>query len=73
MLMRTHDENETMSNIIIHNTPTTNEQKLYRKLFHKHFGNNETVIPYFWMPSFVEATDASARTLSIYKDKIKNE
>jgi hypothetical protein len=31
----------------------------------------EKVIPSFWMPNFVEnATDASARTLDIYKEKI---
>ena len=31
------------------------------------------IIPYFWMPKFVEATDASARTLNfIKKIKLKN-
>jgi hypothetical protein len=34
----------------------------------------EKIIPYFWMPNFVEnATDASARTLNVYKQKIKSE
>ena len=27
----------------------------------------KNVIPYMWMPKFVEATDASARVLDIYK------
>ena len=31
---------------------------------------SQSVIPYFWMPKFCNATDASARTLDIYK-KIK--
>ena len=30
----------------------------------------EKMIPYFWMPRFVNATDASARTLNIYKNKM---
>ena len=30
---------------------------------------SEKVIPYFWMPNFVHATDASARTLNVYKEK----
>ena len=32
-----------------------------------------TVLPYFWMPNFVEATDSSARTLEIYKKKNETE
>ena len=53
----------------LHNPPKTTEQRYYRDVFNKMFYNNDTIIPYFWMPRFVNATDASARTLSIYKDK----
>ena len=28
--------------------------------------NYDHVIPYFWMPKFINADDASARTLKIY-------
>ena len=53
---------------INNNKPITNEQIYYRKIFRKFFKNQDNVIPYFWMPRFVEgATDASARTLKIYK------
>jgi asparagine synthase (glutamine-hydrolysing) len=50
------------------NTPDTEEKIYYRKLFEEYYPNMSHVIPYFWMPKYVEATDASARTLSIYKN-----
>lgn len=59
-----NDDIEMMS--YTHNTPTTLEQLYYRKIFTSHFGENAGCIPYFWMPKFINATDASARTLSIY-------
>jgi len=53
---------------ITHNVPTTLEQLYYRLIFDKYYGNiNPKVIPYFWMPRYVKATDASARSLNIYK------
>jgi asparagine synthase (glutamine-hydrolysing) len=48
------------------NLPTTSEQYYYRKIFESHFRNCGSVIPYFWMPRYVNAKDASARTLAIY-------
>ena len=53
------------------NKPSTLEQLYYRLIFEKHFPNSERVIPYFWMPRYVKATDASARSLKIYKKLIK--
>ena len=47
------------------------EKKYYKTLFYNYFQGHEGVIPYYWMPRFVEATDASARTLDIYS-KVKN-
>ncbi len=47
----------------IHNPPKTKEQKYYRQLFDTYYPNAYNIIPYFWMPSYVNATDASARTL----------
>ena len=69
---------ETQKDQIVHetrlyNTPTTNEQLYYRSLFEKSYKYSENVIPYFWMPRFVDATDASARTLKFYKEKIEND
>ena len=48
------------------NPPTTKEQLYYRALFDIYYPNCQGVIPYFWMPRFVEAKDASARTLKVY-------
>ena len=57
-----------------HNAPKTLEQLHYRMVFNKYYNGHSETIPYFWMPNFVDATDASARTLDIYKDKMnKNE
>jgi len=44
----------------------TPEQQYYRFLFEKYYKDCGQLVPYFWMPKFVEATDASARTLSMY-------
>lgn len=52
---------------ITHNVPTTIEQKFYRALFEKYYPHCGNVIPYFWMPKYIESKDSSARTLSIYK------
>ena len=45
------------------------EKYLYREIFHKYYPNCKKVIPYMWMPKFVNALDASARTLDVYKSK----
>ena len=49
-----------------HNKPLTNEQKYYRYLFEKNYKSCEKVVPYFWMPKYVDARDSSARTLTVY-------
>ena len=46
--------------------PKTIEQLYFRSLFDIYFSNCSNIIPYFWMPSFISASDASARTLNIY-------
>ena len=70
------NEEEIMKhmNPYVYNRPKTLEQLYYRDIFEKLFPSlgAEKVIPYFWMPKFVKnATDASARTLDVYKQKIK--
>lgn len=52
--------------------PKTLEQIYYRNVFEKYFTSKYTnIIPYYWMPKYVDAEDSSARTLKIYKDKMK--
>ena len=55
------------------NQPQTQEQLYYRCLFEKFYNGMGHIIPYFWMPRFVKAKDASARTLSVYStERLKN-
>ena len=56
---------------ITHLLPETLEQFYYRYVFELHYSGCGKVIPYFWMPNYVEATDSSARTLDVYKDNIE--
>ena len=50
------------------NSPQSPEQYYYRKIFEDNYQLNgaDTTIPYFWMPKYVDAKDASARTLTLY-------
>ncbi len=57
----------TMEKQFTYNNPKTLEQKYYRYLFEKNYSNLGSIIPYYWMPKYVNATDASARTLETYK------
>ena len=42
------------------------EKKYYKFLFNAYYKGSDNIIPYYWMPRYVNATDASARTLNIY-------
>jgi len=55
--------------VLEHNTPDTEEKIYYRKLFEEYYPNMSHIIPYFWMPKYVDAADASARTLEIYNSR----
>jgi asparagine synthase (glutamine-hydrolysing) len=61
-----HYENEE------HLKPLSLEQKYYRTLFDTYYPHCSKVLPYFWMPRFVSAKDASARTLKLYKEENTN-
>jgi len=54
-----------------HLQPKTKEQFYYRTLFDHYYPNCANVVPYFWMPRFVNANDASARTLNVYKNTVE--
>ena len=45
------------------------EKYYYKQIFDKFFPNCETIVPYFWMPKYTDATDPSARTLTFYEKK----
>ena len=46
---------------------STIEKWYYLKKF-KEYGYSENIIPYYWMPKYVDAKDSSARTLNIYNE-----
>ena len=54
------------------NIPITFEQAYYRYLYNINYINTDHLIEYFWMPKFINAKDASARTLNIYKNENSN-
>lgn len=49
-----------------HNNPVTAEQMYYRSVFESCYPGMANVVPYYWMPKYVDASDASARTLAEY-------
>jgi len=49
-----------------HNIPKTKEQIYYRCIYDNIYPNTEQLLPYFWMPKWVNATDPSARQLDNY-------
>jgi asparagine synthase (glutamine-hydrolysing) len=44
------------------------EKKYYKDLFDSYYPNCSHILPYFWMPKYIQTNDPSARTLSIYKN-----
>ncbi len=57
----------TQNGEAITNCPITDEQVYYRAIFEKHYPSLGKIIPYFWMPKYASTSDASARSLDIYK------
>jgi asparagine synthase (glutamine-hydrolysing) len=47
------------------------EKKYYKEIFDKEFPNCSHILPYFWMPKYINATDPSARTLEVYHKTIE--
>jgi len=61
-------EFETKAKSYTHCTPVLKESYYYRKVYESFFGNQEKLIPYFWMPKWVETKDPSARELIGYAE-----
>ena len=43
------------------------EKIYYKEIFDNLYPNCSSILPYYWMPKYTNATDPSARTLEIYK------
>ena len=46
--------------------PLCKESFYYRKRFNELFGQNQRVIPRYWLPNWTQTIDPSARTLNVY-------
>lgn len=44
------------------------EKKYYKQIFDELYPNCSNILPYFWMPKYIESNDPSARTLMIYNE-----
>ena len=64
ILNNIESEKKIDKNIIISKAEI--EKKYYKFLFNSHYKDTDNIIPHYWMPKYVNATDASARTLDIY-------
>jgi asparagine synthase (glutamine-hydrolysing) len=62
-----------LNNNYKNNPPQTLEQQYYRAVFEYYYPNLDNVVPYFWMPRYTNATDASARTLEFYNKPINSD
>jgi len=51
-----------------HCSPNSKESYYYRKIFDKYFSPHEKLIPHYWMPSWSNVQDPSARELGEYKE-----
>ena len=69
-ILQEHAEREVVAEECTwtHNPPATKEQYYYRKVFEDEYANCGGVVPHMWMPLYVDAKDASARTLAIYDE-----
>lgn len=54
------------------NIPSTLEQTYYRYIYDHYYKGVSNIVPYFWMPKYIDANDASARTLDVYKNNNNN-
>ena len=57
---------------ISNNKPNTLEQAYYRYIYNKNYQATDHLIEYYWMPKYVKANDASARTLKVYGENNTN-
>ena len=60
--------NKYMVKVKNHLIPNTAEKFYYRYLFEKYYSGYGSIIPFYWMPKYVESKDSSARTLDIYNN-----
>lgn len=65
---RLQDNSESIKKHSSYNKELSLEQNFYKQIFDVYYPNNDDIIPDYWMPRFIDATDCSARSLGIYKE-----
>ena len=55
-----------IQNLPIESANIVIEKQYYKKIFNYFFSNCQSILPYYWMPKYTDATDPSARTLEFY-------
>ena len=70
--MYTQEDIDRWASILAHADtqciPKTKEAVHYLEIFTQYYGRAYQVIPYYWMHSFSDSSDPSARTLSVYDE-----
>ena len=67
-LVVSDEEFEREAPKFVHDTPKLKEGYYYRKLFTEHYGQNQHLTPYQWLPKWCgDVSDPSARVLKIYQ------
>jgi len=65
-------QNPLLKSLQEYHNPDTKEKQYYVHLFNTHLPDCGSLINRYWMPRFIEAVDASARTLDTYKKNNNN-
>lgn len=66
----TQDELDNAAIKYPHLTPKTKEAYYYREIFESHYkGQAERLVPYYWMPKWIDVSDPSARFIKHYAAK----
>lgn len=53
-----------------HNRPNTIEKLFYREIFEKYYPNLGNILPFMWMPQFIDTSEPSPRSSGIYNEYI---
>uniref|UniRef100_A0A1A7W7L2 Asparagine synthetase [glutamine-hydrolyzing] n=1 Tax=Iconisemion striatum TaxID=60296 RepID=A0A1A7W7L2_9TELE len=61
------DQMEKAHKTFPHNPPTSKEAYYFRQVFERQYPGRGQWLSHYWMPRWIDASDPSARTLSIYQ------
>jgi len=59
---------DKIANLLGVESSIESEKEYYKQLFDKYYPNASDILPGFWMPKYINASDPSARTLELYQE-----